>query len=238
MSYAQLTHTSGYFRMYPYNSTYDDGSYAKIYYNGNTKEIIFNNFATDTPYTSLRVGNVIANGQIKGEMSHTSGYLSIKPFDSSYDEGSETRVYYDGNKKELVFTNSEANTYYSGITVGHIFSSGPVKIGTSSAGSHKLAVNGSIRSKEINVEANGWADFVFDEEYKLMPLSELETFIQKYGHLPNVPTEAEVMENGVNLKEMNVKLLEKVEELTLYVITLQKNSEAMKSRIEFLENKD
>ena len=61
-----------------------------------------------------------------------------------------------------------------------------------------------------------------------MPLSELEAFIQKNGHLPNLPTEAEVMENGVNLAEMNVKLLEKVEELTLYVIELEKKIDQKK----------
>ena len=72
------------------------------------------------------------------------------------------------------------------------------------------------------------ADYVFKPEYKLMPLSELEAFIQKNGHLPNLPTEAEVMENGVNLAEMNVKLLEKVEELTLYVIELEKKIDQKK----------
>ncbi|WP_439488524.1 hypothetical protein [Algoriphagus sp.] len=98
---------------------------------------------------------------------------------------------------------------------------GNVGIGTTNP-THKLSVNGTIKTQEVNVTATGWPDYVFKPEYKLMPLSELEAYIQKNGHLPNVPSEAEVMENGVNLAEMNVKLLEKVEELTLYVIELEK----------------
>ncbi|MEB2774649.1 hypothetical protein SYJ56_04985 [Algoriphagus sp. D3-2-R+10] len=92
-----------------------------------------------------------------------------------------------------------------------------------------IKVNGTIKTQEVNIAASGWADFVFKPDYKLMPLSELEAFIQKNGHLPSVPTEAEVMENGVNLAEMNVKLLEKVEELTLYVIELKKEVEELKA---------
>ncbi|MDR7131624.1 hypothetical protein J2X69_003988 [Algoriphagus sp. 4150] len=86
---------------------------------------------------------------------------------------------------------------------------------------YTLSVNGVIGAREVNVTTTGWADYVFRSEYKLIPLSELEAFIRKNGHLPGVPKEAEVMENGINLAEMNVKLLEKVEELTLYVIQLK-----------------
>jgi hypothetical protein len=85
-----------------------------------------------------------------------------------------------------------------------------------------IHVNGTIKTKEVNVTATGWADYVFTLGYQLMPLSEVEAYIAKNGHLPNVPTEAEVMEKGVNLLEMNVKLLEKVEELTLHLIRQEK----------------
>ncbi|WP_192350277.1 hypothetical protein [Algoriphagus sp. Y33] len=104
---------------------------------------------------------------------------------------------------------------------------GNLGIGVSSP-SQKLEVNGTIKTKEVNVTATGWPDYVFRPGYQRMPLSELEAFIKKNGHLPDVPTEAEVMENGVNLAEMNVKLLEKVEELTLYVIELEKKIDQKK----------
>ncbi|MCE7057179.1 hypothetical protein LZF95_21035 [Algoriphagus sp. AGSA1] len=108
---------------------------------------------------------------------------------------------------------------------------GNVGIGTNNP-THKLAVNGTIQTKEVNITTAGWADYVFKPEYKLMPLSELEAFIQKNGHLPDVPTEAEVMENGVNLAEMNVKLLEKVEELTLHLIRQEELIKDLYKRID------
>ncbi len=81
-----------------------------------------------------------------------------------------------------------------------------------------INVNGVIKTKEVNVTSSGWADHVFEPGYELMDLDRLEEFIRSKGHLPHIPTAAEVKETGVNLAEMNVKLLEKVEELTLYLI--------------------
>ena len=102
-----------------------------------------------------------------------------------------------------------------------ILPNGNVGINTKNP-TYTLSVNGTIGTKEVNVTTTGWADYVFKADYELMPLSDVEAFIMKNGHLPNVPTEKDVVENGVNLLEMNVKLLEKVEELTLYVIELEK----------------
>lgn len=101
-----------------------------------------------------------------------------------------------------------------------IKTNGNVGIGTSSP-TNKLEVNGTIKTKEVNVTATGWADYVFEPDYQLIPLSEVEAFIFNNGHLPNIPTEKEVFEQGVNLLEMNIKLLEKIEELTLYIIELK-----------------
>ncbi len=98
---------------------------------------------------------------------------------------------------------------------------------------YKLSVNGSIRSKEVKVEA-GWSDFVFDEGYNLRSLKEVESFIHEKGHLPEIPSEAEVTENGINLGEMNAKLLQKIEELTLYLIEKDKQIEDQNARIQKL----
>ena len=94
---------------------------------------------------------------------------------------------------------------------------GNVGIGTDTP-DEMLSVNGNIRAKEIKVEASNWPDYVFKDEYKLRPLTELKNYIETHGHLPAIPTEDEVIENGVHLGIMNVKLLEKIEELTLYII--------------------
>ncbi len=92
----------------------------------------------------------------------------------------------------------------------------------------KLAVDGKIYAREIEVNLNTWPDDVFKPEYKLMTLTDLEKFINQNSHLPGIPAETEVLENGLNLGDMNAKLLQKVEELTLYVIELKKEVEQMK----------
>lgn len=93
----------------------------------------------------------------------------------------------------------------------------------------KLAVNGKIVCKEVEVTLTGWSDYVFKEDYNLLPLSEVEKHINENGFLPGMPSEKEVVENGISLGEMNKKLCEKVEELTLYVIQLQKEIDNLKS---------
>jgi hypothetical protein len=102
---------------------------------------------------------------------------------------------------------------------------------------YKLEVNGTIRAKEIRVET-GWADFVFKESYQLPTLNEVKQHIEESKHLPDMPTEAEVQENGINLAEMQVKLLQKIEELTLYAIQQQEMIEELQAKIENLENKE
>ncbi len=108
-------------------------------------------------------------------------------------------------------------------------SKGNIGIGTSTP-QNLLDVNGTIRAKEVKVES-GWADFVFKPDYQLKPLSEVEQFITTNGHLPEVPTAKEVEQNGVNLGEMNAKLLQKVEELTLYLIEQKKEIELLKQKL-------
>jgi len=94
---------------------------------------------------------------------------------------------------------------------------GRLGIGTWTPGNYKLAVNGGIRAKYIDVET-GWSDFVFDSDYKLITLEELELYIKENGHLPDMPSSEDVAKNGVNVGETLSKLLQKIEELTLYII--------------------
>lgn len=110
--------------------------------------------------------------------------------------------------------------------------------GQTSIGPHKkvtnhtdymLSVDGKIVSKEIIVTVKNWADYVFNNDYKLMPIDTLAAFINENNHLPDMPTTNEAMTEGVKLGEMNEKLLKKVEELTLYVIQLKKELDAVKN---------
>jgi hypothetical protein len=90
------------------------------------------------------------------------------------------------------------------------------------------AFNGKIWANEIEVSTDNWSDYVFDDEYRLPALTEVEVFINNNKHLPGVPSEKEVIEEGINLGEMDALLLKKIEELTLYVIELKKELEMLK----------
>lgn len=99
---------------------------------------------------------------------------------------------------------------------------------------YKLFVKDGIRTEKVKVDIadnNGWADYVFEKDYKLMPLNEVEQFINKNGHLPEVPTTEEAIKNGIELKAMNILLLKKIEELTLYNIEQQKRIEALEKKV-------
>lgn len=92
----------------------------------------------------------------------------------------------------------------------------------------ELDNNGLLYAREIKVNLDSWPDYVFDPNYQLMPLSELQTFIQKNNHLPNVPSACEMEAVGINVAKSNVMLMEKVEELTLYVIQMKEQLDAQK----------
>ncbi len=114
--------------------------------------------------------------------------------------------------------------------------SGNVGIGTSTPQS-KLAVNGDITAKKVRVTPTGWADYVFDPSYILRPLTELEQFIGAKHHLPEIPSAAEVEKNGIDLGDNQALLLKKIEELTLYVIDLNKKVQQQQEEIIRLKNK-
>lgn len=90
-------------------------------------------------------------------------------------------------------------------------------------------------TNEVKVEAAKWSNCVFEKDYKLPTLQEVENHINEHKHLPDIPSEAEVNENGVSLSEMQAKLLQKIEELTLYTIELNKTVKEQGEKIQKLE---
>jgi hypothetical protein len=99
-----------------------------------------------------------------------------------------------------------------------------------------VKIDGKLTAKEIQVKQNVWADFVFKPDYKLKKLNDVESYINANNHLPEIPTAYEVQKNGVNVGEMQSKLLQKVEELTLYLIEQQKQMAKQQTQIENQKN--
>lgn len=105
----------------------------------------------------------------------------------------------------------------------------------SDCNNYRLFVKDGIRTERIKIDvasANGWADYVFKKDYKLPTLEDVEKHISEKGHLPNVPSADEVVKNGINVGEMNAKLLEKIEELTLYSIELNKKNKGLHTKVQ------
>lgn len=98
-------------------------------------------------------------------------------------------------------------------------------------------VCGTLRANEVKVDLQGGCDFVFKRDYKLMDLNKLEEFVKTNQHLPEIAPEKEMVENGVNMKELQMKLLQKIEELTLYTIEQNKQNEQQSDKIKALEEK-
>lgn len=106
----------------------------------------------------------------------------------------------------------------------------PTTIGGTDISTYKLFVQGGILTDEIRVRT-GWADYVFNANYSLKPLAEVETFIANNHHLPNVPSASQVEEEGISLGEMAKIQQEKIEELMLYIIEQNKRIEALEAKV-------
>lgn len=142
-----------------------------------------------------------------------------------------TRGYITQDYTDLLVPGSEPNSAYLRLNAN-----GNVGIGIPNPDS-KLSVNGTVRAREIKVDNSNWPDYVFKSDYELPTLKNIENFIKKNGRLLDMPSQIEVAKNGINLGEMNAKLLQKIEELTLYLITLKKENEQFKKDIMILKSK-
>jgi hypothetical protein len=127
------------------------------------------------------------------------------------------------NPKRLMFSTNYALRMV-------IMENGNVGIGTNNP-TNKLSVNGDIRSREVTVELINWPDYVFKKTYHLRPLQEVESFIQNNHRLPDIPSAAEIEKNGLQLGDMQKRIMEKIEELTLYILQQQKEIEQLKKHL-------
>lgn len=180
-----------------------------------------------SPNTQLNV-----NGEVRGKeiMVNTNGSVYNKGLRLSYDDR-----YNSGGTGEAYFDNT---ILYGGFSwrqlrIGSNGESYGTLMRLDQAGT--LRLDGEFRAKAIRVRSNVWADYVFAANYKLPALSEVEQFIKENKHLPNIPSEKEVLENGIDVAQMQEKHMQKIEELTLYVIELEKQNKKLQERLENIE---
>jgi hypothetical protein len=102
---------------------------------------------------------------------------------------------------------------------------------------YKLFVEGGIKARKVLVTINSFSDYVFEKDYRLMTIPELETYIKANGHMPGIPSAAEVeRENGIEVGDFQTRLLARIEEQSLYIISLQKQIDELKSMISSIKN--
>lgn len=168
--------------------------------------------------------------------------LSIKPSSPDNPYEATLSIRYNTNLGGYQFTTNSYMDHLYPINFkasSFTFDNGEVVINNKLTCKDELEVIGltasTIKADDINVNMNNAADYVFDENYNLKSLSEVESYVNEHKHLPGIPSAADMAENGVSVSAMSNMLLEKVEELTLHMIRLEKENAALKAEVKSLK---
>ncbi len=182
------------------------------------------------------IGGSTATGNTTGSQNVCIGYGSGQTIGAGIGNvfiGSYSGQYATGSGKLYIDNSSTSSPLiYGDFSTDIVAVNGRMGIGTTNVDpTIALKVNGTVVAKEVLVTVNNFPDFVFKKDYSLMPLKEVEAYIQKWSHLPSIPAEKQVLEDGLNLAEMNKLLLQKVEELTLYIIDQDKRIDDLEKKV-------
>ena len=194
--------------------------------------------------------NPLNNVGVYGEAKNASGYNSgvigtVTSTTGTYNTGTSGQVYLNTSaawNRAIAGYAPIAPNHYAGYFDGNVdIKSGVVTIGNGTLCTptgYKLFVEEGILTEKVKVAVNcstAWADYVFANDYKLKPLSEVEAYVKENKHLPNIPSASELVNDGLNLGEMQAKQMEKIEELTLYMIEMKKEIDTLKKENQSLK---
>lgn len=205
--------------------------YAAIYFKTTDNFIRMRNTAGlefNAPRFNFQTGKVGI-----GNVTSPSAKLHIKAdngerADLMLEATGTSAIYFKNTNNSISLTGNIMTLSASGFS----YTNGNVAIGTMPNNDYKLAVKGVIRSEEVVVELmTSWPDYVFASDYSLPKLKEVKAFVCENGHLPGLPNASQVSENGLGLGEMNAKLLEKIEELTLYIIEQEERIQKLEEKL-------
>ncbi len=203
----------------------------RVYVNDqNGGDVILGSPTTSQIGIGTATPDVNARATIQTAMDYTtalvirnpSNSIELKTYLGGANNGNTVSIGTTGNSPIAFYTNSLNRIYVDGF--------GSVGIGTENPGIFKLAVNGSIRAKELRINT-GWADYVFEKGYQLKPLEQVEQFIKANQHLPGIPAAAILQKEGVDISDMQTKMMAKIEELTLYIIEANKKIIALEKKL-------
>ncbi|MCA6488116.1 MAG: hypothetical protein IM534_09665, partial [Chitinophagaceae bacterium] len=238
------TYTDGYRRLavsYPSSSEtrLSLGANAFINQHANNEELSFNQqygsgkITFYTGYPNSEKMRITASGNIGIGTINPQANLSIK---SGSNVDAEINSLPEGIDIQSFNRTSNSYGYISfktnaGNESMRILNTGQICVGCLVPGTYKMAVDGAMAARSLRItQTAGWADYVFDKKYNLRPLDEVEKFIQENQHLPELPSATTVAREGIDVADMQAKLLSKIEELTLYVIELKKEVETLKKK--------
>jgi len=207
---------------------------------------VFNNLAEEN--TFIRAGkngstvfiNDIHNGNVSiaagGGRTFIGGYLGAAPLNTAALEvGGPTNLPHS-MQATILFHHHSVLAHQLRYNGGNLYLEATGN-GYGTNNNPNFYVGGKIGAREVRVTTSAWPDFVFVPTYRLRPLSEVEAFIQQNGHLPEVPSAKQVEKEGLDVAKTDAMLLQKIEELTLYMIQIQKENQTLKENIQLMKNK-
>lgn len=201
---------------------------------------------TSTPNSKLEVFGTVTTGGYKANLDPAIANLNylatsaqmLIGWNRSSGEGETDFISNQGAGGSGGFTFYNLSNAAVETSLLRIRGNGDIGIGTNDTKGYKLAIAGSAVAESITVKLRGiWPDYVFKADYHLPSLIEVKSFIDKNQHLPDLPSEQEVANNGINLGEMNKLLTKKIEELTLYLIEQNKQIQQQQRTNENLLNR-